>query len=242
MALLGARLAAAAEPDAGDWARILAARVNAAGEVAYRTLEAADEKALERHLDTLAGVDPKKLGRDAAVAFWLNAYHALAIAAVLHGERPTIVTSRARMYHWYARKIAGQRRMLDDVRVVLNAYASVDPRIHLAIANGTRGGPRLAAVPYTADGLDAELAAAARRFVNDAEKNRVERAGRRVELSRLFDWYRSDFEREAGSLQQFLAPLAAPGELREALDQTEIQVHYLPFDWRLNAAPGEDPK
>jgi hypothetical protein len=233
---------AAAESSEDAWARILHARVRERGEVAYRSLARDDAALLQEALRNFAATVPKTLEHDAAVAFWINAYHAMVIAAVLHGESPETVSSRARMYHWFGQKIAGARRTLDELRAILNDYASADPRIHLAISNGARGSPALAAEPYTAERLDTQLAAAARRFVNDPDRYRADSANGRIELSRLFAWYRTDFEHEAGSLVEFLRPLATRDDLLEVLEVPELKVRYRPFDWRLNAAPGEQPK
>jgi hypothetical protein len=240
--LLVAALAAAEGPGDDPWATILATRVSESGEVAYRSLAREDSGRLSRVLSGLADADTTRLDHDRAVAFWINAYHALVIAAVVHGERPEMVAERARMFHWFGQRIAGMRRTLDDVRVILNLYASADPRIHLAIANGTRGGPPLAAEPYTAERLDAQLDRAARRFVNDPEHNLADPTTGRVELSRLFAWYRGDFEREAGSLAGFLRPLTTRRDLHDALDVADPKIRYRPFDWRINAATGERPK
>jgi hypothetical protein len=159
---------------------------------------------------------------------------------VVHGESPETTSGRARMYHWFGQTLAGKRRTLDDVRVILDHYASADPRIHLAICNGTRGAPPLPREPYTPERLDTQLAAAARRFVNDPERNGA--GPERVELSRIFAWYGDDFERASGSIAAFLQPLAAREDLRAALAAHVLQIHYVPFDWRLNAAPAELPK
>jgi hypothetical protein len=187
----------------------------------------------------MAAIDATRLDHDGAVAFWINAYHATVLAAVLHGETPETVGGRARMYHWYHQNVGGTRRTLDEIREVLDGYASDDPRIHLAISNGTRGGPRLVASPYAADQLDAQLAAAARRFVNDVERNYVDSIHQRLELSRLFFWYLADFEAAAGTLVKFLRPLTESERLAAALASDDVDVRYLPFDWRLNAASGE---
>lgn len=240
--LLVAALAAAEGPGDDPWATILATRVSESGEVAYRSLAREDSGRLSRVLSGLADADTTRLDHDRAVAFWINAYHALVIAAVVHGERPEMVAERARMFHWFGQRIAGVRRTLDDVRVILNRYASADPRIHLAIANGTRGGPPLAAEPYTAERLDAQLERAARRFVNDPGHNLADPTTGRVELSRLFAWYRGDFEREAGSLAGFLRPLTTRPDLHDALDVADPKIRYRPFDWQINAATGEQPK
>jgi hypothetical protein len=241
LALLVATVATAAEPGDDPWATILAKRVSESGEVAYRSLAREDRALLARVLAGLASVDAKQLDHDRAVAFWINAYHALVIAAVVHGERPETVAERARMFHWFGERIAGARRTPDEVQVILNRYASADPRIHLAISNGTRGGPPLAAEPYAGERLDAQLVRAAQRFVNDPVHNLADPTTGLVELSRLFAWYRSDFEREAGSLAEFLRPLATRPDLRDALGAANLTVHYRPFDWRLNAVAAERP-
>jgi hypothetical protein len=239
LVLLMAMLTAVAHGEEDPWAKVLAARVNDSGEVAYRSLALRDGGLLRRALEQMAPVDVTRLDRDGAVAFWINAYHATLLAAVVHGESPETLAGRARLYHWFGQTVGGKRRTLDEIREVLDRYASADPRIHLAISNGTRGGPQLVATPYVPAHLDAQLAAAARRFVNDVDHNYVDSIHERLRLSRLFSWYRADFEAAAGTLVNFLRPLAERRDLIAALSAERVEVKYLPFDWRLNAAPGE---
>ncbi len=237
--LLVAKFAAAAEGEGDPWAKILAARVNESGEVSYRSLARQDRHLLRRALEQMAAIEVARLDHDGGVAFWINAYHATVLAAVLHGEIPETLAGRARMYHWFGQNVGGARRTLDEMREVLDRYASEDPRIHFAISNGTRGGPRLIATPYVPDHLDAQLSAAASRFVNDVDHNYVDSIHQRLELSRLFSWYLADFEAAGGTLLKFLRPLAARQDLVAALATDDVDVRYLPFDWRLNAAPDE---
>jgi hypothetical protein len=156
------------------------------------------------------------------------------MAAVLRGENPTTMTGRARMYHWFHRQIAGYRLTLDDVRFILNAFASKDPRIHLAIYDGTRGGPGLSREPYRGDTLDRQLVDATRRFVNDSRHYRVNAAVGRIALSKVFEWYRADFEREAGTLARFLQPYAQDAGLVAALASPVVGFESLGYDWRLD--------
>jgi Protein of unknown function, DUF547 len=238
--LCAATIARAEQPGDEALRKILAARVNDAGEVAYRTIARNDGRWLREALEGLARVDATRLDTDGAIALWINAYHATVLAAVVHGERPDTIPGRARMYHWFGQTIGGKRRTLDEMLATLDRYASADPRIHLALCNGARGAPRMPAEPFAADRLDAQLAAAARRFVNDTERNRAS-APDRVDLSKVFAWYAEDFEHEAGSIGGFLQRFAEPDDLRDALAAHVLEIHYLPFDWRLNAAPGEHP-
>lgn len=232
----------AREPEDTLWAEILRARVNASGEVAYRTLAAFDEERVERYLRSVAVAEPDRMDRDRRIAFWINAYNAMIVFAVIHGESPETLRSRARLYHWFRVEIAGQGRTPDDVHEILLRYATLDPRIHFALCDGSRSGPRLALQPYRGAELDAALASAAREFVNDRRRNRFDSARRRADLSRLFEWYGSDFTRAAGSLREYLRRLLLEPESRAVMVAREITVGFLDFDWSLNAAPGERPE
>ncbi len=225
----------AADSPTEGFARVLAARVGPTGEVAFRTLRRDDGKTLTRYVESLAAVDPATLDPDGQVAFWLNAYHALMLSAVAHGEDPSDVRGRARMFHWFGATIGGKRRTLDETRAILDRYATVDARIHLAVSDGTRSGPSLPAAPYVPERLDSALAAAARRFANDPRNVRLGH-GQLVEVSRVFDWYRADFERTSGSVAAFLRNLVTDPALVGALSLPSPAIVYVPYDWDLAAA------
>ena len=235
-----AAMAHAAPPGEEPLAKMLAARVTETGEVAYRTLARDDGRLLRDALDGFARVDANALDTDGTIAFWINAYHLIVLDAVAHGATPETLPGRARMYHWYGHTIAGKRRTLDEILGTLHRYAVSDPRIHLALCNGARGSAPMPAEPYTAERLDAQLAAAARRFVNDVFRTRA--GPDRVDLSRIFAWYTEDFQRDAGSIGGFLQRFAERADLRAALSAHVLEIHYLPFDWHLNAVPGEQPE
>jgi len=216
------------------WRRLLLDRVSERGGVAFDRFNADDRSRLERVLAALAAQDISRLDRDHAIAFWLNAYHAMVMAAVVRGESPTTMTGRARMYHWFHRSLGGYKLTLDDVRFILNGFASKDPRIHLAIYDGTRSGPGLLREPYNGDTIDHQLVEATRRFVNDSRHYRVNAAANRIALSKVFEWYRADFERESGTLARFLAPYAQDAALVAALSSPVVGFESLPYDWQLD--------
>jgi hypothetical protein len=55
----------------------------------------------------------------------------------------------------------------------------------------------------------------------------------RVALSRIFEWHRADFEREAGTLARFLQLYAQDSGLVAALESPFVGFESLPYDWRL---------
>lgn len=233
--LLVVPAAAAAPPDVAPWAEFLAARVDAEGLVEYRSLSEVDLERLGEFLLSLGEIDPETLGSDDAVAFWLNAYNALVVLGIAHGYDPARLEDRARLYHWLAVEVGGRSRTLDEIRETLGRYAARDPRIHFAACNGTLGSPPLAREPYEGVTLQAQLARAARRFVNDERWNQIDVPARRVVLSPLFRWYRSDFERAEGSIRRYVAGLLPDPKIASIVRRKETKIRFATFDWRANA-------
>ena len=233
--------AAAREPLVLEgWEEITRARVDEHGRVAYRSIALFDGERLDRALEALAAADLAGRSRDEIVAFWLNAYNLAVVAAIVNGERPETLRGRARLYSWYRVDVAGTPRTIDSIGGELARFAAEDPRVRLALCNGARGGPRLAAKPYGPETLAKELARSARAFVRDPLRNRID--AEPPALSPVFRWYRNEFEREAGTLVAYVAALAPRAVRPRLLEPPGREPEFLPFDWRLNAAPGEEPE
>jgi hypothetical protein len=222
------------------WEEITRARVDEHGRVAYRSIALFDGERLGNALASLAAADLAGRSRDEIVAFWLNAYNLAVVAAVVNGERPETLRGRARLYSWYRVDVAGTPRTIDSIGAELVRFAAEDPHVRLALCNGTRGGPRLAAKPYEPATLARELAGSARAFVRDPLRNRID--AEPPALSPVFRWYRSEFERQAGTLIAYVAALAPRAARPRLLEPPGREPEFLPFDWRLNAAPGEEPE
>ena len=222
-ALAGGMLAAfgAATDDAGrvDYTRLAGSAELAAASDAARRLAAV-------RLDTLTE-------RGERLAFWINVYNAL----VLHGiVRLGVRRSVARVWNFFGRaayRIDGLAFSPDDIehgvlrgnrrRVIPPlrpfgardprrglALAPLDPRIHFAINCGARSCPPVGV--YRAAVIDAQLDLATRNFVNEE----VALEGDRIVCSRLFKWYRRDFD-GVGGLGAFLLRYLDDGPARRVL-------------------------
>jgi hypothetical protein len=145
-----------------------------------------------------------------ALAYWLNAYHALVLQEVVD-EYPYLESVNdkwlGRFFWGRSWPVGGQRLTLWALehRILQKEFA--DPRIHLALFHGTRGGPLLDGAPFEAAFLDSQLNDAARRFVSDRRHVRLENTT--VHLASVFDTYREDFlaalpEGRRGNVLQFV--------------------------------------
>jgi len=145
-----------------------------------------------------------------ALAYWLNAYHALVLQAVVD-EYPYLESVEQPWlgsFFWSRSWPVGGRRLTlwaIEHRILLREFA--DPRIHLALFRGTRGGPLLDQVPFDSELLDAQLNDAARRFVGDKRHVRLE--GDTLHLARVFQTHQEEFlaalpEGRRGNVLQFV--------------------------------------
>ena len=62
---------------------------------------------------------------------------------------------------------------------------------------------------------------------------RIDAANNTLYLSKLFDWFKGDFEYKSGSVLNFIKPYL--NEKTLAFLQRDPQIAYLDYDWALNA-------
>jgi hypothetical protein len=228
---------ASATVDHGAWARFLARYlvVDDAGvhRLRYAAVSGADRRALADYLDALAATTVTELGRDGQLAFWLNLYNALTVAAVL--EAYPVDSIRAVDDVWWADRVTveGRSLSLDDIEHGIVRPVFADPRIHYAVNCAAVGCPNLAAEPYRGDGLDAQLDAAARAYVNDPRGVRIG-VGGAVTLSRIYNWFQEDFGGSEAAVLKHLRRYAEP-DLAADLAAADGIASYV-YDWALNDA------
>lgn len=217
------------------FAGLLRDHVSAAGAVNYPGIKA--DPRLAEYLDYLAAADPDSFATDQErLAFWINAYNALAIKGVLDGLSPDGLFARVIFFRTTDYTLAGRQISLYDLeRDIIIPFN--EPRIHFAINCASASCPILGAAPYVADQLEPQLEAATRAFINDPAKNRFDLAANTASISKIFDWFQADFERAAGSVQKYLASYVADPEAAARLARDGFEVRYLDYDWSLNGAP-----
>ena len=214
---------------------VLQARVNTEGQVDYAGLKARPEK-LGAYLDMLAVTDPAALSYNEQLAFWLNAYNALVIKAVVDRYPMTSVRSIKPFGGFFSRlkfQVAGAPYTLNEIEHDVIRAEFVDARVHFALVCASGGCPTLENRAFFADTLEERLETATFNFVANPEKVRLERGERRIYLSKIFKWYAADFTEGYAGVTDFLADYLPPDDA-EFLVTEEVEVHYLDYDWTLN--------
>ena len=238
-----AALGAAATPDG----KINYAWLRASAEWA-RVLEAA------RDLQHVGLAD--LAGRPARLAFWVNVYNALVLHAIVALGIRRSVHELPLFFMRVSYLVGGFRLSLDDIEHgVLRANQRrhvppfrpfgrldprgalaldrVDPRIHFALNCGAQSCPPVGV--YRAQAIDQQLDLAARNFINQTVT--LDGAGR-ITCSKIFRWYRDDFD-AAGGLVPFLLRYLDEGPARQALAEPAPRLRWTSYHWTLAHEPVE---
>lgn len=206
----------------------------------YAAVTQGDKEKLDRYIAALASADIDRLGRAEQRVFWLNAYNALVVQAVLKawpvGSVNEVGSGLFTSGPW------GEKRFrvyqielsLDDIVNRILRPIWDDPMTLYGLACGAKGCPALRREPYTGENAARALAANARRFVNGGGAVLL-LDGEAVRLSVFYRWHGDDFGKTDNAVLAHIRRLAEGG-LAEALSRAE-RVSGHGFDWSLNAPP-----
>lgn len=194
-----------------------------------------DNPAFRKYVDDLG--KPTRLdGKAETLAYYINAYNALAIQGILEGLSPSSLLGRARYFKLKEWPLNGQTITLYDLEhKILRPLG--EPRIHFAIICASKSCPFLRSQAYTAAQLDGQLDEQARQFVNDPFRNRFDKTSRTASLSEIFKWFDEDFRGPAGSPQKYIARYVADAEVAQGLGSDAYKVEWIDYDWSLNGTP-----
>ena len=161
---------------------------------------AQDRTALKSYLQVVSQVPEtefERWTRPQQMAFLIDAYNAFTVEKILT-RYPDIRSI------WDFGKLFGNP-FKDEFFVLLGRKASLDwieherlrkgygeRRIHFALNCASVSCPMLREEAYVAERLERQLEEQAVRFLSDRRRNRTAENG--LEVSRIFDWYKEDFE------------------------------------------------
>lgn len=216
---------------------LLARHVDDDGWVDYEGL-AREAAVLDRYIGLIAAARLDEMEPDERLALLINAYNAFTLRLILDHYPLASIKDIPAAKRWAHRRwnVGGHSWSLDDIEHEQIRPAFREPRIHFALVCAAAGCPPLRDEAYTADRLEAQLEDQARR-VHAGDRWLRYDGGGTVFLTKLYDWYAADFEKEAGSVLAYAARYSAP--LREALDAgTRVRIRWIEYDWALNTKAG----
>ncbi len=243
-----------------SYAAVLKSHVDDAGMVNYRGLQAARDK-LDEFSAAAARLERKvyeKWGERDKIAFWLNAYNALTLQAIIDHYPIKSSFLKSRVYPknsirqipgvWdeIVFNVMGQDLTLEHIEHEILRKEFDEPRIHVAMVCAAMGCPPLLNEPYTGTKLDGQLDDRARRFLDNPTKFRIDRDKDRLYLSPILKWFAEDFTskyspekeiakhgRKVSAVLNFIAVYLKEAD-RDYVLAGKFKIKYLKYDWSLN--------
>lgn len=249
--LLGvASIAAFAQSvDYSEYDRLTRKYVNGQGLVNYNGLKS-EIGALKTFIDQISEVSPHshpqqfKDGGE-QLRYWMTAYNAwvLYIAASEYPAKNSL-WNFVGLFRNRTIKLGGKQLGLEDLEHKIIRKGYNEPRIHFYINCAAYSCPALqqGAVPpgKTWDVLEQ----AAKRFINDPKHVKYDAASKKLQLSKIFDWFSGDFLTYLKEKKNISQPhisqyilLYLEGPARDALAKTpanELSVSYFSYSKKLN--------
>ena len=238
---------------------VLARSVDNQGKVDYRLLKE-NHQDLDAYLHQVAAVSPDShpelfLTQDHKLAYWINAYNAYVIKAVLVHfpiksvldiEPPALLfflPDTAGFFLFQRFEFGGKTTNLYYLENKVIRKRFQDPRIHFAVNCASISCPHLPQKAFTGHRLDDQLQAETLKFLSQDRNVRIDHENETIWLSSIFNWYESDFKDPSGQNQQndgsplisYILNHSPPDkadELKEVADKYSIE--FIPYDWLLN--------
>lgn len=204
---------------------------------------------IQQQRRTLENFDTSSLDtREAAVAFWLNAYNFFMIAQILEEQtNDELVESvwdyggrynpfRDNVFDFRKFDVGGNKYSLNQMEkdiLLGDEYAErgwKEARVHFAVNCASVGCPPLRAKIYTPENLDSLLTENTRRALNTPRHLHID--GDTLYLTSLFNWYEGDYIEEAGSVRDFIRQYADQRVIDDMANTSRIR--YISYDWSLN--------
>ena len=233
------------------WTAVLAKHVE--GDLFDYAALKQDRAGLDAYLAQLQAVTPaqeRSWTKEQRFAFWINVYNAFTIHKVVESypldSIKDLNTGLLGINSVFdkdfiplaAHDPEGENEplSLNDVEHGILRARFADARVHAAINCASASCPPLRDEAFVADRLEEQLDAQMTAFVNDPKRNVFDVEKGRLRLSKIFDWFEKDFERDAGSVREYVARYA-PEERRAFVRSAKIT--HLDYDWSLNEVPSE---
>ncbi|MBN1392131.1 MAG: DUF547 domain-containing protein [Sedimentisphaerales bacterium] len=191
------------------YADILKSCVDNRGMVNYKMLKRKRPE-LNQILNDFAKIDPEEYNswsEEDKIAFWLNAYNVKLLKTIV--DNYPIQSQRILRVLWgpdsirhidgiwdkYKFTVMDEEFTLKEVEQRFLREKFKEPRVFLAISQASLSGPPLRNEPYYGSNLYEQLDDQTKKFLSNRSAFRIDRQGKTVYLSSIFDptWYGNEF-------------------------------------------------
>lgn len=210
--------------DHSSWSKLLKKYVSDNGNVNYQSFKKEIES-LYSYIDYLSANRPsEQWSKHEKLAYFINVYNANTIKLIVDNYPTESIKNFRNAWSKKFIKIGNDHYSLSNIEHDILRKMN-EPRIHFAINCASKSCPKLMNVAFTAENLEHLLEQATDGFINNSNKNKL--SEKKVELSKLFKWYKEDFTKN-GNLIDYI------NQYSTVKIDSDAPVSFLEYDWRLN--------
>jgi hypothetical protein len=202
---------------------LLKTYVSNEGAVNYTALKS-KKKEIETIINAYSKIKPSTFSKDEQLAFYINVYNLHTIYKIVSKMPVKSIKNLDNGKPWDVKNIVvnSTKYSLNDIENNIIRPNYKDARIHFALNCGALSCPSLLNEAYTGTKLVTQMDSQTKKFINNKKYNSI--SGTKLNLSKIFDWYKVDF----GNVCDFLNKYCSVKINQNA------SITYMDYDWNLN--------
>lgn len=177
-------------------------------------------------IKTIDNASIQYLEKDAAKAFYINAYNLNVIKGVTLNYPISSVMDINGFFDKETHIIAQEKMTLNDLENNIIRPTYNDARTHFALVCGAVGCPPIINQAYKPQNVDELLEQQTRIAINNSDFTKIET--NKASISKIFEWYAQDFGKGKSGLISFL------NQYLETPLANNAKISYYDYNWQLN--------
>ncbi|MEM9834533.1 MAG: DUF547 domain-containing protein [Bacteroidota bacterium] len=161
-------------------------------------------------------------------AFYINAYNVVTIYQVIQNYPVKSPMNIKGFFDNNKHEVAGEMFTLNQLEKEHLLKHHFDARLHFVLVCAALSCPPLADFAYQADQLDQQIEEKTLQALNNPEFIQVNKSKKKVLVSKIFDWYKSDFTKNQASVLQYI------NQYRDEKIPESYKLGFYEYDWGLN--------
>ena len=173
-------------------------------------------------------IKPDAIDDNSKKAFYINAYNVIVIYWVVKHYPLKSPLDDSGFFDKVKHKVSGEEMTLNslEIKKLLTPYK--DARVHFALACAAKSCPPLASFAYMPTTIDKQLTERASAALNNPDWLKVYAIDKKVELSKIFEWYKKDFTADGKTEIEWI------NQYRTEKIPTNFVVEFYEYNWALN--------
>ena len=211
------------------WDDLLKKHISSSGKVNYEGF-VKDKDELLKYIKELQSFykDVSSWGKNKRLAYWINIYNAVTVKLITDNYPLKSIQDLNGGKAWDLKLIdlGGVSYTLNVIENKIIRPKYNEPRIHFAVNCAAKSCPKIMNRAWTEDNIERYLAKQTKAFVANSTENNI--SINKVELSKIFDWYKADFGGNNTKLIEFI------NKYSDVKVNDNATVTFKEYNWELN--------